>query len=262
MKLLNRKRGLIMGVANERSIAWGVAKEAYSNGAELAFTYQNDMYLDRIKNLTSTFQSSTLIKCNVEIKNDIVSVFELLKKQWGQLDFIIHAMAFSDKNELKGRYSETTRENFKNTMLVSSFSLTEICNQALPIMKNSGKGSIVTLTYIGGERTTPNYNVMGVAKAALEASVRYLSVDLGNDKIRINSISAGPMRTLAGAAISGARHVFRYTEKNSPLGKNPSLSDVGKAAVYLVSDLSSGVTGENHYVDNGFNIIAVPKESL
>ena len=169
-------------------------------------------------------------------------------------------MAFSDKDELKGNYSDTTKENFRKTMLVSTFSLTEVCKEALNIMSNNG-GSIITLTYIGGERTTPNYNVMGVAKAALEASVKYLSVDLGSKNIRINSLSSGPMRTLAGAAISGARHVFRHSENNSPLKKNPSLSEVGKAATYLISDLSSGVTGENHYVDGGYNIIAVPREN-
>ena len=200
------------------------------------------------------------MKCDVENQNEIKNAFKKVRRALGKLDFIVHAMAFSDKDELKGNYSDTTKENFRKTMLVSTFSLTEVCKEALNIMSNNG-GSIITLTYIGGERTTPNYNVMGVAKAALEASVKYLSVDLGSKNIRINSLSSGPMRTLAGAAISGARHVFRHSENNSPLKKNPSLSEVGKAATYLISDLSSGVTGENHYVDGGYNIIAVPREN-
>ena len=250
-----------MGVANDRSIAWGIAKEAYLNGAELAFTFQNDMFFERIQKLALSVNSDKIIKCNVEKKDEVCSVFRILKDHWGSLDFIVHAIAFSEKDELKGRYSDTSRENFLKTMLISSFSLTEICNEALPLMKGTvNGGSIITLSYFGGERTTPNYNVMGVAKASLEASVKYLSVDLGNDNIRVNSLSAGPMRTLAGSAISGARHVFRYSERNSPLGRNPSLSDVGKAGVYLLSNLSSGVTGENHYVDSGFNIVAVPKD--
>ena len=220
-----------MGIANERSIAWGIAHEAYKNGAELCLTYQNELFKERIDKLASS------INC----------------------DFIVHAMAFSDKNELKGEFYNTTKENFNRTMLISSFSLTEISKEAQNLMDKNG-GSILTLSYIGGERTTPNYNVMGVAKAALECSVRYLSVDLGKKNIRINSLSSGPMRTLAGAAISGARHVFRHSEKNSPLNKNPSLIEVSKSALYLLSDLSSGVTGENHFVDGGYNIIAVPKE--
>ena len=260
MKILKGKKGLIMGVANERSIAWGIAQEASSNGAILAFTYQNEVFKNRIIKLARSIGSKTVLKCDVEKQNEIKQTFKKVNRALGKLDFIVHAMAFSDKNELKGNYSETTKDNFRKTMLISAFSLTEVCKEALNIMSNNG-GSIITLTYIGGERTTPNYNVMGVAKAALEASVKYLSVDLGSKNIRINSLSSGPMRTLAGAAISGARHVFRHSEKNSPLKKNPSLSEVGKAATYLISDLSSGVTGENHYVDGGYNIIAVPREN-
>jgi len=260
MKILEGKKGLIMGVANERSIAWGIAQEASSNGAILAFTYQNEVFKNRIIKLARSIKSKTVLKCDVENQNEIKYAFKKVRRALGKLDFIVHAMAFSDKDELKGNYSETTKENFRKTMLVSTFSLTEVCKEALNIMSNSG-GSIITLTYIGGVRTTPNYNVMGVAKAALEASVKYLSVDLGSKNIRINSLSSGPMRTLAGAAISGARHVFRHSENNSPLKKNPSLSEVGKAATYLISDLSSGVTGENHYVDGGYNIIAVPREN-
>ncbi len=260
MSLLKDKNGLIMGVANERSIAWGIAKEAAFHGANLAFTYQNDTFFERLKPLAKSINSSLLIKCDVSNNSDIAFVFKTLNSKWNKLDFIVHAMAFSDKNELKNKYFKTSKENFRNTLLISTFSLTEICKQALPIMKQSGGGSILTLTYIGGNRTTPNYNVMGVAKAALETSVKYLAMDLGNYKIRVNSLSSGPMRTLAGAAISGARHVFRFSEKNSPLGKNPELEEVGKAGVYLVSDLSSGVTGENHFVDCGYNIIAIPRE--
>ena len=256
--LLKNKRGLIMGVANERSIAWGIAEELSKHGAELAFTYQNELFFERLKPLAKSINSSLLFKCDVIEISDIKSVFKQLIKSWKKIDFIVHALAFSDKSQLKVRYSDTTRINFTETLIISSFSFTEICKEALDLMPDGG--SILTMTYIGGERTTPNYNVMGVAKAALEASVKYLSVDLGNNNIRVNCISAGPMKTLAGAAISGGRHVFRHTEKNSPLKRNPNLSDIGKAAVYFVSDLSSGVTGEINYVDCGFNIIAIPEE--
>ena len=248
-----------MGIANERSIAWGIAHEAYQNGAELCLTYQNELFEERIYKLASSVNCDFVLNCDVENHSSIKKLFTKISSVWGEIDFIVHAMAFSDKNELKGKFYETTKENFNKTMLISSFSLTEICKEAQNLMDKNG-GSILTLSYIGGERTTPNYNVMGVAKAALECSVRYLSVDLGKKNIRINSLSSGPMRTLAGAAISGARHVFRHSEKNSPLNKNPSLIEVSKSALYLLSDLSSGVTGENHFVDGGYNIIAVPKE--
>ena len=248
-----------MGIANERSIAWGIAHEAFQNGAKLCLTYQNELFKERIYKLASTVDCNFILNCDVENKSNIKKLFDKVSSIWGEIDFIVHAMAFSDKNELKGEFYNTTKENFNRTMLISSFSLTEICKEAQSLMNKNG-GSILTLSYIGGERTTPNYNVMGVAKAALECSVRYLSVDLGHKNIRINSLSSGPMRTLAGAAISGARHVFRHSEKNSPLNKNPSLMEVSKSAMYLLSDLSSGVTGENHYVDGGYNIIAVPRE--
>ena len=248
-----------MGIANERSIAWGIAHEAFQNGAKLCLTYQNELFKERIYKLASTVDCNFILNCDVENKSNIKELFDKVSSIWGEIDFIVHAMAFSDKNELKGEFYNTTKENFNRTMLISSFSLTEICKEAQSLMNKNG-GSILTLSYIGGERTTPNYNVMGVAKAALECSVRYLSVDLGQKNIRINSLSSGPMRTLAGAAISGARHVFRHSEKNSPLNKNPSLMEVSKSALYLLSDLSSGVTGENHYVDGGYNIIAVPRE--
>ena len=248
-----------MGIANERSIAWGIAHEAFQNGAKLCLTYQNELFKERIYKLASTVDCNFILNCDVENKSNIKKLFDKVSSIWGEIDFIVHAMAFSDKNELKGEFYNTTKENFNRTMLISSFSLTEICKEAQSLMNKNG-GSILTLSYIGGERTTPNYNIMGVAKAALECSVRYLSVDLGQKNIRINSLSSGPMRTLAGAAISGARHVFRHSEKNSPLNKNPSLMEVSKSALYLLSDLSSGVTGENHYVDGGYNIIAVPRE--
>ena len=257
--LLEGKKGLVMGIANERSIAWGIAHEAYKNGAKLCLTYQNELFKERIDKLASSINCDFILNCDVENQISIKKLFDEISNVWGEIDFIVHAMAFSDKNELKGEFYNTTKENFNRTMLISSFSLTEISKGAQNLMDKNG-GTILTLSYIGGERTTPNYNVMGVAKAALECSVRYLSVDLGKKNIRINSLSSGPMRTLAGAAISGARHVFRHSEKNSPLNKNPSLIEVGKSALYLLSDLSSGVTGENHFVDGGYNIIAVPKE--
>ena len=257
--LLQGKKGLVMGVANERSIAWGIAHEAYQNGAKLCLTYQNEVFKERIYKLASSINCDFILNCDVENQISIKKLFDEISNAWGEIDFIVHAMAFSDKNELKGKFYNTSKENFSRTMLISSFSLTEICKEAQHLMDKNG-GSILTLSYIGGERTTPNYNVMGVAKAALECSVRYLSVDLGKKNIRVNSLSSGPMRTLAGAAISGARHVFRHSEKNSPLNKNPSLIEVSKSALYLLSDLSSGVTGENHFVDGGYNIIAVPKE--
>ena len=256
--LLKEKRGLVMGVANDRSIAWGIAKELSLQGAKIGFTYQTELFHERLKPLAKSIDSSLLLKCDVSKYEDIKNVFSEVKKFWGKIDFVVHALAFSDKSELKGGYSETSKSNFIDTLLISSFSFTEICREAIEIMPEGG--SILTLSYIGGQRTTPNYNVMGVAKAALEASVKYLSVDLGSKKVRVNCISAGPMKTLAGAAISGGRKVFRHTENNSPLKRNPSLGDIGKGSVYLLSDLSSGVTGEIHYVDCGFNIIAIPKE--
>ena len=259
MYLLKGKKGLVMGVANERSIAWGIANEAFFQGADLCLTYQNNIYKERILKLANSINCQLTLECDVENKEDINKLFLNLKNKWGKIDFIVHALAFSDKNELKGNYFDTSRNNFRKTLLISSFSLTEVCKEAIGLMSEDG-GSILTLTYIGGERTTPNYNVMGVAKAALEASVRYLSVDLGKYNIRINSLSSGPMKTLAGSAITGARHIFKYSEKSSPMAKNPGLKEVSTSAVYLLSDLSSGVTGENHFVDGGFNIVAIPKE--
>jgi enoyl-[acyl-carrier protein] reductase I len=259
MHLLKGKKGLVMGVANERSIAWGIANEAFLQGADLCLTYQNNIFKERILKLANSINCNFSLKCDVENKEDIKNLFHNLKDKWGKIDFIVHALAFSDKNELKGNYFDTSKNNFRKTLLISSFSLTELCKEARGLMSKNG-GSILTLTYIGGERTTPNYNVMGVAKAALESSVRYLSVDLGKNNIRVNSLSSGPMKTLAGSAITGARHIFKHSEKSSPMVRNPSLKEVSSSAIYLLSDLSSGVTGENHFVDGGYNIVAIPKE--
>ncbi|WP_420406442.1 enoyl-ACP reductase FabI [Nisaea sp.] len=251
------KRGLIMGVANERSIAWGIASAAASQGAELAFTYQNDSLKKRVEPLAASVGSSLAVMCDVGNDSALDRAFDEIGSAWGGLDFVLHAIAYSDKGELKGRYADTSRENFLNTLDISCFSFTNIARRAWPLMKNGG--SMLTLSYLGANRTTPNYNVMGVAKAALEASVRYLAADLGEHGIRVNAISAGPMKTLAGSAIADARHTFRFAEKNAPLKRNASLVEVGQAGLYLLSDLSTGVTGEVHYVDGGFHTVAIPK---
>ena len=260
---MNGKKGLIMGVANERSIAWGIAKTLADNGAELAFSYQNEGFKKRLLPLMSSINSDKSFECDVSQDpsdfNSVENMFEKLSKIWREIDFVVHALAYSDKEELKGKYVNCSRENFLNSLDISAFSFTRVAKSSFPLISTKG-GSLLTLSYLGAERTTPNYNVMGVAKSALEASIKYLAMDLGKTNIRVNALSAGPVKTLAGAAISGARHVFRYSEKNSPLNKNPSLIEVSKSALYLLSDLSSGVTGENHFVDGGYNIIAVPKE--
>lgn len=258
MGILSGKRGLIMGVANERSAAWGIAAAAAKHGAELAFTYQIEGFRKRLKPLATSIGSSLLIECDVAQDRAIASSFAELGKSWDSLDFVVHAIGFSDKSELKGAYYNTSRQNFADTMLVSAFSFTEVAAAARKMMPNGG--SLLTMSYLGGVRTSPNYNVMGVAKAALEASTRYLAVDLGGQNIRVNTLSAGPMRTLAGSAITGARHIFRHSEKHAPLGRNPDIEEVGRASVYLLSDLSSGVTGELHYVDGGYHHIGVPGE--
>ena len=256
--LLAGKRGLIMGVANERSIAWGIAAAAASQGAELAFSYQMEGFGKRLRPLAESIGSDLLLECDVAHDGEVASCFETLSKTWSSIDFVVHALAFSDKNELKGRYMDTSRQNFADTMMVSAFSFTEAAQAARHMMPDGG--SLVTLSYIGAQRITPNYNVMGVAKAALESSVRYLAVDLGGQNIRVNGLSAGPMKTLAGAAITGARHIYRHSEENALLGRNPDIHEVGRSGLYLVSDLSSGVTGEIHYVDGGFNHVGVPPE--
>ena len=260
MGILSGKRGLIMGVANERSAAWGIAAAAASHGAELAFTYQIEGFRKRLEPLAASIGSSLLIECDVAEDGAIAKSFAELSTSWDSLDFVVHAIGFSDKSELKGAYYNTSRQNFADTMLVSAFSFTEVAATARKMMPNGG--SLLTMSYLGGVRTSPNYNVMGVAKAALEASTRYLAVDLGGENIRVNTLSAGPMRTLAGSAITGARHIFRHSEKHAPLGRNPDIEEVGRAGVYLLSDLSSGVTGELHYVDGGYHHIGVPSEDV
>jgi len=260
MGILSGKRGLIMGVANERSAAWGIAAAAASHGAELAFTYQIEGFRKRLEPLAASIGSSLLIECDVAEDGAIAKSFAELSTSWDSLDFVVHAIGFSDKSELKGAYYNTSRQNFADTMLVSAFSFTEVAAAARKMMPNGG--SLLTMSYLGGVRTSPNYNVMGVAKAALEASTRYLAVDLGGENIRVNTLSAGPMRTLAGSAITGARHIFRHSEKHAPLGRNPDIEEVGRASVYLLSDLSSGVTGELHYVDGGYHHIGVPSEDV
>ena len=252
------KRGLIMGVANDHSIAWGIARAVAAQGAELAFTYQGDALGKRVKPLAASVGSEIVLPCDVEDIASVDAVFEELRQRWGKLDFVVHAIGFSDKNELKGRYIEqTTRENFSRTMVISCFSFTEIAQRAAPMM-NEG-GSLLTLTYGGATRVMPNYNVMGLAKAALESSVRYLASDLGPQSIRVNAISAGPIRTLAGAGIGEARAMFSFQRAHSPLRRAVTIEDVGGSALYLLSDLSSGVTGEVHFVDAGYNVISMPR---
>ena len=253
-----------MGVANERSIAWGIANQLFLNKANIVLTYQNDSLKKRIEPLAEKIKCKNLYKCDVSLNpEDEYSIENLIKninKDVGNLDFVVHALAYSDKEELKGKYVKTSRQNFLSTLDISTYSFTRISKHASKIMSNGG--SLLTLTYVGSNKTTPNYNVMGVAKAALETSVKYLSVDLGKNNIRVNAISAGPMKTIAGAAISGARHVYRYSEKIAPLQKNPDLEQVGNAALYLLSDISSGVTGLTHYVDGGLKVVGIPNQDM
>ncbi len=259
--LMKGKRGLVMGVANERSIAWGMAKAMHDSGAEMAFTYQGDAFGKRVKPLADSIGAKIVLDCDVSKEEDLDSLFETLKEEWGEIDFIIHAIAYSNKDELQGRYADTTLDNFLRTMHISCYSFTSIMRRAKDLMSEGG--SAVTLSYYGAEKVMPNYNVMGVAKAALEASVRYLAADLGSDGIRVNAISAGPMRTLAGAVIGGARKTFKYNVVTSPLKRSVELEELGNTGLYLLSDLSSAVTGEVHYVDCGFNAIGMPPhESL
>src|SRR5690349_4960414 len=255
--LMQGKRGLVMGVANDHSIAWGIARTLAAHGATLAFTYQGEALGKRVKPLAQSIGASLVLPCDVENVASVDGAFAIIAKEWGALDFLVHAIAFSDKNELKGRYADSTRENFVRSMVISCFSFTECAKRAAELMPNGG--AMVTLTYNGGLRAMPNYNVMGVAKAALEASVRYLAVDFGAQKIRVNAISAGPIRTLAGAGISDARAMFAFQQRHSPLGRGVTLEELGGAGLYLLSDLSSGVTGEIHFVDSGYNVIAMPQ---
>jgi enoyl-[acyl-carrier protein] reductase I len=256
--LMKGKRGLIMGVANDHSIAWGIARTLAAQGAELAFTFQGEALGKRVKPLAQSLNVELVLPCDVEDIASVDSVFETLRAKWGQLDFLVHAIGFTDKNELRGRYADTTRENFSHTMVISCFSFTEIAKRAAEMMPAAG-GSIITLTFSGSVRVMPNYNVMGVAKAALEASVRYLAFDFGRKKIRVNAISAGPVRTLAGAVIGDSRAMFAFQQKHSPLGRGVTLDELGGSALYLLSELSGGVTGEIHYVDSGYNIISMPR---
>jgi enoyl-[acyl-carrier protein] reductase I len=254
--LMEGKRGLIMGVANDHSIAWGIAKTLAAHGAALAFTYQGEALGRRVKPLAQSLGSDLVLPCDVEDIASVDALFATLGEKWGSLDFLVHAIAFTDKNELKGRYADTTRANFSRTMVISCFSFTELAKRAAALMPAGG--AMVTLTYNGGSRAMPNYNVMGVAKAALEASVRYLAVDFGPQAIRVNAISAGPIRTLAGAGIGDARFMFAFQQRHSPLRRGVTLDEIGGAALYLLSDLSTGVTGDIHFVDSGYNVITMP----
>ena len=254
--IMKGKRGLIMGVANDHSIAWGIAKKLAYHGAELAFSYQGEALKKRVEPLASSVGSNLVLPCDVEDLNSLDELFAQLQREWGHIDFIVHAIAYSDKNELQGRFADTSRENFIRTMTISCFSFIEVAKRAAALM--TAGGSIVTLTYGGSTRVMPNYNVMGVAKAALEASVRYLAADYGPDNIRVNAISAGPVRTLAGAGIADARLMFNYQRRHAPLRRTVSIDEVGGSALYLLSDLSTGVTGEIHFVDSGYNIVSMP----
>jgi enoyl-[acyl-carrier protein] reductase I len=254
---MDGKRGLIMGVANDHSIAWGIARTVAAHGAKLAFTYQGDALAKRVRPLAESVGSDFLMPCDVEDIASVDAVFSTVAKQWGSLDFLVHAIGFSDKSELKGKYADTSRANFVRTMVISCFSFTEAAKRAAALMPNGG--SMLTLTYNGGDRAMPNYNAMGPAKAALESSVRYLAVDYGAQKIRVNAISAGPIRTLAGAGIGDARFMFAFQQRHSPLHRGVTLEELGGAGLYLLSDLSTGVTGEIHFVDSGYNAIAMPQ---
>ena len=255
--MMQGKRGLVMGVANDHSIAWGIAKALHAQGAELAFSYQGEALGKRVTPLAASLGSKFVLPCDVEDIASQDSLFATLKEEWGRLDFLVHCIGFADRNELKGRYVDTSRGNFVRALTISAFSFTELAKRASELMAPGG--AMLTLTFGGSTRVTPNYNVMGVAKAALEASVRYLAADFGPAGIRVNAISAGPIRTLAGAGIGDARFMFNFQRDHSPLRKNVSIDEVGGAALYLLSDLSSGVTGEIHFVDAGYNTIALPR---
>lgn len=253
--LMTGKRGVVMGVANDHSIAWGISKALAEQGAEIAFTYQTDSLLKRVQPLAQSLGMSLLVECDVSNPSGIADAFETIGKEWGKIDFVVHAIAFADKADLRGKYMETTRDNFAMALNISCFSFTETCKAAFPIM-NEG-GAFLTLTYYGAEKVIPHYNVMGVAKAALEASVRYLAADMGEYNIRVNAISAGPVKTLASAGIGDFRHISQWAKYNSPLRRTTSLEDVGGAGVYLLSNLSSGVTGEIHHVDSGYHVVGM-----
>ncbi len=259
-RLMEGRRGLVMGVANDHSIAWGIARALAGQGAGLAFTYQGEALGKRVVPLAASLGSGLVLPCDVEDPASVDAVFAGLAAAWGKLDFIVHAIGFSDKNELKGRYADTSRDNFSRTMVISCFSFTEIARRAAAMMPDGG--SMITLTYGGSSRVMPNYNVMGVAKAALEASVRYLAADFGPAGIRVNALSPGPVRTLAGAGIADARLMYNYQRAHAPLRRAVTIDEIGGSALYLLSDLSSGVTGEIHHVDSGYNIISMPRPDV
>ena len=252
---MHGKRGLVMGVANDRSIAWGISKALADHGADLAFTYQGEALEKRVRPLADSLGSQLVLPCDVTDTASVDNVFSTLGKEWGSLNFVVHAIAYSDKDELKGRYVDTSSDNFAKTMNISCYSFTAICKRAAPMMKNGG--SLLTLTYAGAERVMPHYNVMGVAKAALETSVKYLAADLGRDNIRVNAISAGPIKTLAASGIGDFRYILKWNEYNSPLKRNVTIDEVGGAGLYLLSDLSTGVTGETHHVDSGYHVVGM-----
>jgi enoyl-[acyl-carrier protein] reductase I len=256
--LMKGKRGLIMGVANQHSIAWGIAQALHGAGAELAFSYQGDLFKKRVLPLVEPLKPAALIDCDVTRPESVDAAFAELEKIWGTLDFVVHAIAFSDKEQLKGRYVDTTAENFRMTMDISCYSFTAVAQRAEKLMKNGG--SMVTLSYLGAERNMPHYNVMGVAKAALEASVRYMAEDLGKKNIRVNSISAGPIKTLAFAGIADSRYILKWNEYNSPLRRTVTQAEVGNSALYLLSDMGSAVTGENLHVDAGYHVVGMKAE--
>jgi enoyl-[acyl-carrier protein] reductase I len=258
-QLMAGKKGLVMGVANERSIAWGIAKACHEQGAEVAFTFQGEALEKRVRPLAKSIGAKIVVPCDVTDPKSIDATFSEIKKQWGDLDFLVHAIAFSNKDELRGRYLDTSPENFELTLNVSCYSLTAVAQRAVPLMPNGG--SLLTLTYYGAERVIPHYNVMGVAKAALEASVRYLAADLGEQKIRVNAISAGPVKTLAFAGIADGRYILKWNELNSPLKRNITQEEVGNAALYLLSDLGTGMTGEIMHVDAGYHVVGMVKTS-
>ena len=258
-QLMAGKKGLVMGVANERSIAWGIAKACHEQGAKVAFTFQGEALEKRVRPLANSIGAEIIEPCDVTNAASIDATFAEIEKKWGGIDFLVHAIAFSNKDELRGRYLETSPENFQLTMNVSCYSLTAVAQRAVPLMKNGG--SLLTLTYYGAERVIPHYNVMGVAKAALEASVRYLAADLGEQKIRVNAISAGPIKTLAFAGINDGRYILKWNELNSPLKRNITAEEVGNAALYLLSDLGTGMTGEIMHVDGGYHVVGMIKTS-
>lgn len=257
MTILQGKKGLIMGVANNRSIAWGIAEEAKKYGADLAFTYQGDALKKRVEPLAESVGSDIVLECDVTDPESVEKTFKALEEKWGKLDFLVHAIAYSDKEELRGRFVDTTESNFSQTMNISAYSLAVVSKGAEQLLKNAGGGSIITLSYYGAEKVVPHYNVMGVAKAALEASTRYLAMDMGKDNIRVNAISAGPVKTLAASGIGDFKLIFKWNEYNAPLRRNIDLKDVGGAGVFLLSELGSGVTGEVIHVDAGYHVVGM-----